>query len=171
MLALRRYILGASAKLIQPFVQYLRSEVLASEILGTDETRVTLLLPREIPAATADDPKSQRIHDVFTAARAAGQVSVSARMWAYRSLQIPVNVFDFTVSRHRDGPDEFLVASQFSGKLIADCYSGYQGITLRSDARIERAACNAHARRKVFEARETYPRERASEPFLTGAVS
>ncbi len=150
-------ILSASAELLQPFVQYLRDEVLASEILGTDETRVTLLLPREIPAATADDPKSLRIHEVFSAARAEGKVSVSARMWAYRSLTIPVNVFDFTVSRHRDGPDEFLVASQFTGKLIADCYAGYQGITLRSDARIARAACNAHARRKVFEARETYP--------------
>ena len=49
------------------------------------------------------------------------------------------------------------MASQFTGKLIADCYSGYQGITLRSDERIARAACNAHARRKVFEARDTYP--------------
>ena len=80
-------------------------------------------------------------------------------MWAYRSLTVPINVFDFTVSRHRDGPDEFLVAGNFTGKILADCYSGYQGITLRSDARIERAACNAHARRKIFEAR-------ASDPLL-----
>jgi hypothetical protein len=42
---------------------------------------------------------------------------------------------------------------------MADCYSGYQGITLRSDARIERGACNAHARRKIFAAR-------ASDPLL-----
>jgi hypothetical protein len=41
--------------------------------------------------------------------------------------------------------------------MIGDCYSGYAGITLRSDARIIRAACNAHARRKIFEARESYP--------------
>ena len=72
-------------------------------------------------------------------------------MWAYRSLTVPINVFDFTVSRHRDGPDDFLVAGGFVGKLLADCYSGYQGITLRSDARIVRAACNAHARRKIFD--------------------
>ena len=70
---------------------------------------------------------------------------------------MPINVFDFTVSRHRDGPDDFLVAGGFVGKLLADCYSGYQGITLRSDARIVRAACNAHARRKIFDARENYP--------------
>jgi hypothetical protein len=80
-------------------------------------------------------------------------------MWAYRSLTVPINVFDFTVSRHDDGPDEFLVASNFVGKVLADCYSGYQGIGVRSDARIERAACNAHARRKIFDAR-------ASEPLL-----
>jgi hypothetical protein len=78
-------------------------------------------------------------------------------MWAYRSLTVPINVFDFTVSRHRDGPDEFLVASNFTGKILADCYSGYQGIALRSDARIERAACNAHGRRKIFEARGSDP--------------
>ncbi len=150
-------IASASAELIQPFIQYLREEVLASEIIGTDETRVTLLLPPEIPTARADDPKSKRIHEVFTAARAEGKPSVSARMWVYRSLLIPINVFDFTVSRHRDGPDDFLVAGQFTGKLMADCYSGYQGITLRSDSRIQRGACNAHARRKVFESRESYP--------------
>jgi hypothetical protein len=60
-------------------------------------------------------------------------------------------------SRHRDGPDEFLVAGGFVGKLLGDCYSGYQGITLRSGSRIVRAACNAHARRKIFDAREHRP--------------
>jgi transposase len=70
---------------------------------------------------------------------------------------VALNVFDFTVSRHRDGPDQFLVDSQFEGKLLADCYTGYQGIALRSDARIARAACNAHARRKVFDARDNHP--------------
>jgi hypothetical protein len=136
---------------------YLRGEVLASGAIGTDETRVTLLLPADIPEAKEGDAKSQRIYEVFTQARAEGRKSVSGRMWAYRSLTMPINVFDFTVSRHRDGPDEFLVAGGFVGKLLADCYSGYQGITLRSDARIVRAACNAHARRKIFDARESYP--------------
>ncbi len=147
----------AGAHLLGPFILYLRDQVLGSEILGTDDTRVTLLLPKEIPKVEVENPKSQRIHEVFTQARAEGKPSVSARMWVYRSLLIPINVFDFTVSHHRDGPDEFLIRSHFTGKLMADCYSGYQGITLRSNARIERGACNAHARRKVSEARETYP--------------
>lgn len=150
-------IFRASAELVHPLAWYLRGEVLASGAIGTDETRVTLLLPPDIPAINEHDPKSRRIHEVFTAARAEGRKSVSGRMWAYRSLTVPINVFDFTVSRHRDGPDEFLVAGGFVGKLLADCYSGYSGITLRSDARIVRAACNAHARRKIFDARESYP--------------
>jgi transposase len=49
------------------------------------------------------------------------------------------------------------VAGGFVGTMLGDCYSGYQGITLRSDARIVRAACNAHARRKIFDARENHP--------------
>ncbi len=150
-------VFRASAELVRPLAFYLRGEVLASGAIGTDETRVTLLLPAEIPEANQDDPKSRRIREVFSAARAEGRKSVLGRMWAYRSLTEPINVFDFTVSRHRDGPDEFLVASGFVGKLLADCYSGYQGITLRSDARIVRAACNAHARRKIFDAREGRP--------------
>jgi transposase len=152
-------IFTASATCARPFVEYLREETIASGMLGTDDTRVTLLMPPEIPAAIPGDAKSQRIHEVFSEARAEGRPSVSGRMWAYRSLTVPINVFDFTVSRHRDGPDEFLVASNFSGKIMADCYSGYQGLTLRSDARIERGACNAHARRKIFGAR-------ASDPLL-----
>jgi hypothetical protein len=152
-------ILEASATCSRPFVEYLRGEVVASGALGTDETRLTLLLPAEIPPAREGDAKSKRIHEVLSEARVERRPSVSARMWAYRSLIVPINVFDFTVSRHRDGPDEFLVNSRFTGTIMADCYSGYQGIALRSDARIVRAACNAHARRKLFDAR-------ASEPLL-----
>ena len=150
-------IFRASAELVHPLARHLRGEVLASGAIGTDDTRVTLLLPSEIPKPVEGEAKSRRIHEVFAEARAEGRKSVSGRMWAYRSLTVPINVFDFTVSRHRDGPDEFLVAGGFAGKLLADCYSGYQGIALRSDARIVRAACNAHARRKIFDTRESYP--------------
>lgn len=151
-------ITTAAGDLLPPFMDYLRGEVRRDFALGTDETRVTLLLPPGgfIPPA-GDSPKSRRIHEVFSEARAGNQPSVTARMWAYRGVIVPLNVFDFTVSRHRDGPDDFLVDSQYTGLLLADCYSGYQGISLRSDARIVRAACNAHARRKFFEARDNHP--------------
>ncbi len=150
-------ILSASGFVIRPLAEHIRQVVLADEVIGTDDTRVTLLLPATIPRAVAGDPKSQRISAVFSEAAAAGRRSVTARMWAYRGVAVPLNVFDFTVSRHRDGPDQML--ADFAGTLLADCYSGYQGIGLRSNGRIRRAACVAHARRKVFDARDAYPVE------------
>ena len=150
-------ILVAAAFVIRPLAEHIKRVVLASDIVGTDETRVTLLLPATIPKAEADDPKSQRVYEVFSKAAAEGRRSVSARMWAYRSVTEPLTVFDFTVSRHRDGPD--LMLADFSGTLLADCYSGFEGIALGSNGRIRRAACVAHARRKVFDAKETYPLE------------
>jgi transposase len=153
-------LLVASAFVIRPLCEHFKQLALASGVLGTDDTTTTLLLPKNIPQPVPGDVKSQRIYDVLSKAQAEGKPSVTARMWAYRSLTIPLNVFDFTVSRHRDGPDLFL--TDFRGKLMADCYSGYQGIDLRSAGAIERGACNAHARRKVFDARDVYPRQ-ASE--------
>ena len=153
-------ILVASAFAIRPLAEYFKRIVLAGDIVGTDDTRVTLLLPATIPKAEVDDPKSQRIHEVFSEASAEGRRSVSARMWAYRGVGpdvVGLNVFDFTVSRHRDGPVEML--ADFCGTLQADCYAGYEGIALRSDGDIRRAACVAHARRKVFDAKEAYPLE------------
>jgi hypothetical protein len=150
-------LLTASAWVVRPVVEHFRQAVLASGLLGTDDTPVTLLLPKSIPKPVPDDLRSMRIHEVLTRAAAEGKPSVAARMWAYRGMTVPLNVFDFTVSRHRDGPDLFL--KDFRGKLLADCYSGYQGIELRTAGAIQRAACSAHARRKVFEAREGYPAE------------
>lgn len=150
-------LLVASASVLRPLVEHIQRVVLADDILGTDETRVTLLVPPTIPDVDANDPKSQRTHEVLSEAAAAGRRSVTARMWAYRGVNTRLNLFDFTVSRHRDGPDLMLAA--FTGTLVADCYSGFQGIVLGSDGRIRRAACNAHARRKFFEARDVYPLE------------
>ncbi len=150
-------LLVASAFVIRPLCEHLRRVVLTSGLLGTDDTRVTLLLPKNLPDPKAGDLKSLRVHEVFSEAVAAGKPSVSGRMWAYRGITVLLNVFDFTVSRHRDGPDAFL--ENFSGKLMADCYSGDQQIELRSRGEIQRAACAAHARRKVFDARENYPLE------------
>ena len=150
-------ILVASAFVLRPLAEHIKRVVLSSDLVGTDDTRVTLLLPSAIPKAEPGDPKSQRIQEVFREAAAEGRRSVTARMWAYRSVIEPLNVFDFTVSRHRDGPD--LMLADFCGTLVADCYSGYEGIALGSEGRIRRAACVAHARRKVFDAKEVYPLE------------
>jgi len=150
-------ILASAGEVLRPFAAYLRQLVVESDGVGCDETRVTLLLPATIPAINPDDPRSRRIHDVISQAHKEGRKSISARMWAYRPFVLPINVFDFTVSRHRDGPDEVL--KSFTGKLMADCWSGFQKIELRTDARIERAACWTHGRRKVLEGCSSHPQQ------------
>jgi len=75
-------------------------------------------------------------------------------MWIYLGdLSYPYNVFDFTLSRSRDGPNRFL--KKFRGTLLADAYGGYDGIVLNQDLR--RAGCWSHARRKFVEAEPTAP--------------
>src|SRR6516162_2747707 len=58
-------------------------------------------------------------------------------------------------STARDGPQQFL--ANYQGYLQADAFSGYDGLYLpdprTAAARIVEVACNAHARRKFYEAR------------------
>lgn len=150
-------LLVASAGVIRPLIQYFGDLVVQSGRIGTDDTSTTLLLPAKIPEPQPGDRKSQRIHEVLTQARAEGKTSVPGRMWIDRSMTVPLNVFDFTVSHHRDGPDGFL--ENFHGTLLGDCYTGYQGIEVRSDHTIRRAACVSHARRKVYDALASSPVE------------
>jgi hypothetical protein len=65
----------------------------------------------------------------------------------------PHNIFDFTLSRSRDGPAQFLKG--YKGTLAADAYGGYDGIVVGND--IVRAGCWAHARRKFVDAEATHP--------------
>jgi transposase len=161
-------VINASSFVLEPLAEHYRRLALSDGVLGTDDTTVTLLLPPEIPAVQEGDPRSKRIHEVIAKARQEGNGSVTARMWAYRAVTLPVNVFDFTVSRHRDGPDDFL--KNYRGKLMADCYSGYQGISLRSESRILRGACWAHARRKVFDGRSSHPLEASHLLAMVGEL-
>jgi len=151
-------ILASAAYVLEPLYQHYANLVRTSPLIATDETRVILLLPPDIPLPRAGDAKSQRIHEVLSKARAEHKSHASARMWVYRNFgRDGVNVFDFTVSRHRDGPQEFL--KNYIGTLLGDCYAGFESIELASESRLVRAACNAHARRYVYEAREHHPLE------------
>lgn len=149
-------LVTASEFVLQPLVQYYRDLLANIDLLGCDETPVTLITPPQLPQLDPQDPRSARMLEVLSKAQADLRPSVQGRMWAYRSLELPFNVFDFTVSRHRDGPDWML--SDFTGILLGDCWSGFQKIELRTGARIQRAACWAHARRKLHECRLNHPR-------------
>ena len=55
--------------------------------------------------------------------------TTSTRFWTYvGDDEHPLTVFDFTLSRERDGPAAFL--KHYSGAIQADGYSAYDGIAL-----------------------------------------
>ena len=83
--------------------------------------------------------------------------SLDAKMWGYSSFDssAPYDIFDFRVSRHRDGPDEIL--GGYQGHVMADCYSENMSVVLAPGSKMTRMACWAHARRKVYEHQETDP--------------
>src|SRR5690606_32788317 len=118
---------------------------------------VTLLYPKVPPDLDVSDPKQKRIAEVYNQALEENKSSINAKMWAYRGVNVKLNVFDFTVSRHRDGPDEFF--ENYSGTILGDCWHGFGAIAAESGGSIQRAACNSHARRK-FESAKDYPADR-----------
>ena len=62
----------------------------------------------------------------------------NARMWVYVGDEAhPYNVFDFTLSRGRDGPKYFL--KDYNQVLLADGYGGYNGVVAGNG--IVRAGC------------------------------
>jgi len=65
----------------------------------------------------------------------------------------PYAVYDFTLSRERDGPAQFLAS--FAGYLQADAYSGYDGIF--AGASVWEVACWIHARRYWHQAIDNDP--------------
>jgi transposase len=123
--------LMACGTLLRPLYDRLVHWSLRSRVLHTDDTIVKL-----------QDPKTRLLSQ--------------ARMWVYLGdANHPYNVFDFTLNRKRDGPQQFL--RDYQGYLQADAFSGYDGLYLpdpqTSKARILEVGCNAHARRKFYEAR------------------
>lgn len=141
---------------ISPFIAFMTSQVQQDIGVGLDETSCRMLLPQAIPTATAGDLKSQRLAEKVAEARAKGDRSLLAKMWVYSGLHLaPYNIFDFRVSRHRDGPDDFFRHSRC--KVQGDCFSGNRSVVIHSDERLEFVACWGHARRKVVEATTYQP--------------
>src|SRR3954447_14748253 len=116
-----------AAGLLGPLADLQRELVLGSDVLWTDDTHVTALSGR-VPGG------------------------VKARFWTYIGGDAaPYSVYDFTMSRARDGPASFLEG--YRGFLHADAYGGYDGIYTGSDGTIVEIACWSHARRKFYDAR------------------
>ncbi len=119
------------AGLTAPIVDALKSMVLSSRKVHTDDTPITVL-----------DPAAQPVG------------SRRGYMWVYIGDRDDV-VFDFTDSHQRDGPASFL--AEYRGYLQADAFSGYDGIY--AHGLIWEVACWAHARRKFYDTLVHYPVE------------
>jgi transposase len=141
---------------LRPLAEYLRSYLKTDRTVGCDDTGVLLITPETLPDLS-DHPRRDRITEKLTEAIEKGKPSIKANFWGYYASRLPVVAFDFTVSRHRDGPDDVL--DDFEGVLVGDCWSGFQKIDVRSDSRITFAACWAHARRKIDECRSSHPQQ------------
>lgn len=150
-------ILQACYERMTDLLAYFKAKVLRDHTIGCDDTTLTLLYPKVIPPQDANNPRSARQIEVITEALEKKLPSITGRMWAYRGVEVPLNVFDFTVSRHRDGPEDFF--TEFQGTLLGDCWHGFEAITVASHDRIVRAACNAHSRRKIYDSK-SYPDDR-----------
>jgi len=123
--------LAACAEVLRPLYQVMVNQVLQSCWLHTDDTPVKNRRPQAGATATS-------------------------RLWGYLGdRDHPYNVFDYTATHQRDGPQTFL--QDYRGYLHADAFSGYDGLYLprgnSTEAAIVEVACNAHARRKFYEAR------------------
>jgi transposase len=140
-----------------PLVEYMTRLVQQDIGVGIDDTGCRMLLPRVPPQAIPGDAKSRRLVEKIAETLAKGESSLLAKIWAYSGLyQAPYNIFDFRVSRHRDGPDDFFRNSRCI--VQGDCFSGNLSVVIHSDDRLTFAACWSHARRKVVET-TTYPKE------------
>jgi transposase len=83
----------------------------------------------------------------------------TARLWTYvGDHRHPFNVFDFTWTRAREGPRDFL--GDYGGILQADAYGGYdEFFEIGADglAKMTESGCMAHARRYFFDAKDYNP--------------
>ncbi|HVH85114.1 MAG TPA: IS66 family transposase [Terriglobales bacterium] len=118
---------GDMGDLFEPLWEVMADQVRASHVIGTDDTIMPMLNKEKC---------------------------VNARMWVYVGDEAhPYNVFDFTLSRGRDGPKYFL--KDYNQVLLADAYGGYNGVVAGNG--IVRAGCWAHLRRKIIDAEKTAP--------------
>jgi transposase len=126
--------MAGAARTLEPLYDLMRTLILSCGTVHTDDT----------PVKVRDSER---------------KIKAPGRLWIYFGDYLyPYNVFDFTMSRKRDGPSRFLKG--FRGHLQADAFSGYDGIYAGGD--VVEVGCNAHARRKFIEAQTTDPARAAA---------
>ena len=123
----------SAAHLLEPLVARMKERLLASKVIHTDDTPVDVLNGR-------------------------GGGKHTGRFWVYLGdADHPYTLYDYTASRRRDGPLDFLRG--FNGSegqpryVQADAFAGYDLLFDTKENHLFEVACWAHARRKFHDAR------------------
>ena len=123
--------MAQSAALMEPLYERLKKFVLASKVVGTDDTPVKVL-DRKLPQAR------------------------KGRIWPYTGdRDHPAVVYDYTPTRERAGPERFL--KDYRGYLQADAYAAYDSFFTKPERGMTEVACWAHTRRHFHKAMDSNP--------------
>jgi transposase len=107
--------------LLHPLYQCAKAVLFQSKVIGTDDTGVKVL-DAKLPFAR------------------------TGRIWPYcGDREHPVILYDYTATRQRAGPEEFLKG--YRGYLQADAYGGYDAFFKEPARGLVEVGCWAHARR------------------------
>jgi transposase len=118
--------LAQCAYLLKPLYGSLKEVLFQSKVIGTDDTSVKVL-DVKLPFAR------------------------TGRIWPYNGDQNhPVILYDYTATRERAGPEEFLKG--YRGYLQADAYGGYDAFFKNPARGLIEVGCWSHARRYFHKA-------------------
>jgi transposase len=118
--------LAQCADLLKPLYGSMKEVLLQSKVIGTDDTSVKVL-DMKLPFAR------------------------TGRVWPYYGDPAhPVILYDYTATRERAGPEEFLKG--YRGYLQADAYGGYDAFFKDPARGLIEVGCWAHARRYFHKA-------------------
>lgn len=126
-------------------VSAITKHVQQDSAVGLAESSYRMLMPKEVLQTRSDDLKTKRLIEKIREAKAKGENSIIGKMWAHRRLErAPYKIFNFRISRHRDGSDDFLRESKCI--VQGDCFSGNTSVVQHNRERLQFAACWAGAR-------------------------
>ena len=121
--------MGQCADLLHPLYERMKSFVLESKVVGTDDTPVKVL-DRNLPQTR------------------------KGRIWPYiGDRNHRAAVYDYTPTRERAGPEKFL--EKYRGYLQADAYVAYDSFFTNPERGLVEVGCWAHARRHFRNALES----------------
>ena len=121
--------LAQCADLLKPLYGSMKEVLFQSKVIGTDDTSVKVL-DVKLPFAR------------------------TGRIWPYcGDKEHPVILYDYTATRERAGPEEFLKG--YRGYLQADAYGGYDAFFKDPARGLIEVGCWAHARRYFHKALES----------------